>query len=335
MDIYEQMKQMLAHLAGVGDTGGAKMAEEKKPMTLDEVNAYMQEKCGFVPRMFKIINTVTPEPGRTFADFYATIFGDGAVSGRSDPACGRRARPQSPAGRIRRVLTDELFITKALPNTFEYVLVVVPIQTVVSLVLAFAMDQKLRFRRGFRTIFYLPSVTSSVVISLIFVWLFAAQGIFNQIFQLQVNWLNDTRTAFFVIMGMNIFTTSGTMMLIFLSGLQDIPASLYEAAEMDGANKIQALLHVTIPMLRPVIFFVVTMGMIGAFQVFDQIFVMTAGGPLDSTTTVAYLIYKWAFRDTTVKMGQAAALAFILALIIMTVTVLQRRVIEGSGSATS
>lgn len=80
MDIYEQMKQMLAHLAGVGVTGGAKMAEEKKPMTLDEVNAYMQEKCGFVPRMFKIINTVTPEPGRTFADFYATIFGDGAVS---------------------------------------------------------------------------------------------------------------------------------------------------------------------------------------------------------------------------------------------------------------
>ncbi len=233
----------------------------------------------------------------------------------------------------RRVLTDALFITKALPNTFEYVLVVVPIQTVISLILAFAMDQKLRFRRGFRTIFYLPSVTSSVVISLIFVWLFAAQGIFNQIFQLQVNWLNDTRTAFFVIMGMNIFTTSGTMMLIFLSGLQDIPASLYEAAEMDGANKIQALLYVTIPMLRPVIFFVVTMGVIGSFQVFDQIFVMTAGGPLDSTTTVAYLIYKWAFRDTTVKMGQAAALAFILALIILAVTLLQRRVIEGSGSA--
>lgn len=235
----------------------------------------------------------------------------------------------------QRVLTDELFLTKALPNTFKYVLVVVPIQTVVSLILAFAMDQNLRGRRFFRTIFYLPSVTSSVVISLIFVWLFAAQGVVNQVIRLDINWLDNTRTAFFVIMGMNIFTTSGTLMLIFLSGLQDIPASIYEAASIDGANKIQALFYITIPMLRPVIFFVVTVGVIGSFQVFDQIFIMTSGGPLDSTTTVTYLIYKWAFRDTTVKMGQASALAVVLTLIILAVTLLQRRVIEGSGSGTS
>ena len=102
----------------------------------------------------------------------------------------------------RRVLTDDLFLLRALPNTFKYVLIVVPIQTVVSLVLAFAMDQKLRLRRLFRTIFYLPSVTSAVVISLIFVWLFAAQGIINQIFGSDTNWLNDVKTAFYVIMGM-------------------------------------------------------------------------------------------------------------------------------------
>jgi multiple sugar transport system permease protein len=196
------------------------------------------------------------------------------------------------------------------------------------------MDQKLRMRRAFRTIFYLPSVTSSVVISLIFVWLFAPQGVINQVFNLTVNWLGDTRTAFYVIMGMNIFTTSGTLMLIFLSGLQDIPASLYEAAEIDGADKLQTFLRITVPMLRPIIFFVVTVGVIGSFQVFDQIFVMTNGGPLDSTTTVTYLIYKWAFRDTTIKMGQATALAIILTLIILTVTLLQRRVIEGSGAST-
>jgi len=234
----------------------------------------------------------------------------------------------------KRVLKDALFLEKALPNTFKYALIVVPIQTAVSLVLAFAMDQKLRLRRLFRTVFYLPSVTSSVVISLIFVWLFAAQGIFNQIIGSNINWLNTVKTAFYVIMGMNIFTTSGTLMLIFLSGLQDIPETLYEAARIDGADSLQIFGYITIPMLRPVIFFVVTVGLIGCFQVFDQIFVMTSGGPLDSTTTITYLIYKWAFRDTTVKMGQASALAIILTLIIMAVTLLQRRLIEGSGSST-
>lgn len=234
----------------------------------------------------------------------------------------------------QRVLSDELFLTKALPNTFKYVLIVVPIQTMISLVLAFVMDQSLRFRRAFRTIFYLPSVTSSVVISLIFVWLFAPQGIFNQITHLTINWLDNPATAFYVIMGMNIFTTSGTLMLIFLSGLQDISTTIYEAAQIDGAGPVQVFFRITIPLLRPVIFFVVTVGVIGCFQVFDQIFVMTSGGPLDSTTTLTYLIYKWAFRDTTIKMGQASSLAVILTLIILAVTLIQRRVIEGSGSTT-
>ncbi|MFO7584702.1 MAG: sugar ABC transporter permease [Anaerolineales bacterium] len=233
----------------------------------------------------------------------------------------------------QRVFENELFMTKALPNTFKFVLIVVPIQTVLSLVLAFTMDQKLRYRRFFRTVFYLPSVTSSVVISLIFVWLFAPQGIFNQITGFTNNWLNDPATAFYVIMGLNIFTTTGTLMLIFLAGLQDISATIYEASEIDGANAVQKFFYITIPMLRPVIFFVVTVGIIGCFQVFDQIFIMTAGGPLDSTTTITYLIYKWAFRDTTIKMGQAAALAVILTFIILVVTLLQRRVIEGSGSS--
>jgi multiple sugar transport system permease protein len=233
----------------------------------------------------------------------------------------------------QRVLNDELFMTKALPNTFKFVLIVVPIQTALSLVLAFTMDQKLRYRRFFRTVFYLPSVTSSVVISLIFVWLFAPQGIFNQITGLTNNWLNDPATAFYVIMGLNIFTTAGTLMLIFLAGLQDISSTIYEASEIDGANAVQKFFYITIPMLRPVIFFVVTVGVIGCFQVFDQIFIMTAGGPLDSTTTITYLIYKWAFRDTTIKMGQAASLAVILTFIILVVTLLQRRVIEGSGSS--
>ncbi|PKO06535.1 MAG: sugar ABC transporter permease [Chloroflexi bacterium HGW-Chloroflexi-3] len=233
----------------------------------------------------------------------------------------------------QRVFDDDLFLVKALPNTFKYVIIVVPIQTLLSLILAFAMDQKLRLQRFFRTLFYLPSVTSSVVISLIFIWIFAPQGIFNQITGLTINWLDNPRTAFYVIMGMNIFTTSGTLMLIFLAGLQDVSTSIYEAAQIDGANPIQTFVYITIPMLRPVIFFVVTVGIIGCFQVFDQIYVMTAGGPLDSTTTVTYLIYKWAFRDTTIKMGQASALAVILTFIILSITLIQRSIIEGSGSS--
>jgi multiple sugar transport system permease protein len=234
----------------------------------------------------------------------------------------------------KRVLTNELFLKSALPNTFKYALIVVPLQTIVSLILAFAMDQKLRLRRVFRSVFYLPSVTSSVVISLIFLWMFAPQGVINQITGLTVNWLQNPATAFYVIMGMNIFTTSGTLMLIFLSGLQDIPTSIYEAAQIDGADALQTFFRITIPMLRPVIFFVVTVSVIGCFQVFDQIYVMTAGGPGTSTTTITYLIYKLAFRDTTIKMGDASALAVILALIILAVTLLQRRIIEGSGSST-
>lgn len=233
-----------------------------------------------------------------------------------------------------RVLGDDLFMKKALPNTFKYALIVVPTQTVLSLVLAFVLDQKLRFRRLFRTIYYLPSITSSVVISLIFIWLFSPIGVINQIFRLNINWLNDVRTAFYTIMMVNVFTTSGTLMLIFLAGLQDISDTLYEAASIDGANKLQLFRYITIPMLRPIIFFVATVGVIGAFQVFDQIFIMTRGGPADSSTTVAYIIYKWAFRDTTIKMGQAAVAAVMLTAIIFSITMLQRRVIEGSGTAT-
>lgn len=227
-----------------------------------------------------------------------------------------------------RVLRDKEFYQYALPNTLKYVAIVVPTQTVLSLIIAFALDQKIRLRRFFRTAFYVPSVTSSVVISLIFIWLFSKVGIVNQILNLKVDWLNNPTYALPTIMMVNIWSTIGTMMLIFLAALQDIPVALYEAAEVDGANRFQIFRYVTIPALRPAIFFVVTMGVIGCFQVFDQIYVMTAGGPLGATTTIAYLIYKWAFGSTNIRMGLAAAVSFILALMILVVVLIQRRFIE-------
>ncbi len=231
-------------------------------------------------------------------------------------------------GNYLYLLRDNLFLQKAVPNTLKYVAVVVPVQTVISLLLAFALDQEIKFRRFFRTLFYVPSVTSSVVISLIFLWLFKKTGVINQILGLSIDWLTSPTFALPTIMIVNIWATTGTMMVIFLAGLQDIPVTYYEAAMIDGANRWQMLRHITIPLLRPVIFFVVTMGVIGCFQVFDQIYVMTAGGPLDSTTTIAYLIYKWAFQSTTPFMGRASAVAFVLAGMILIVTVIQRRLIE-------
>jgi len=227
-----------------------------------------------------------------------------------------------------KVIQNQDFLEHALPNTLKYVAVVVPTQTVISLVIAFALDQKIRFRRFFRTAFYVPSVTSSVVISLIFLWLFSRIGIINQILHLDIDWLNSPAYALPTIMMVNIWSTIGTMMLIFLAALQDIPISLYEAAEIDGANRFQIFRHITIPALRPAIFFVVTMGVIGCFQVFDQIYVMTSGGPLGATTTMAYLVYKWAFQSTNIRMGRASAVAFILALMILVVVLIQRRFIE-------
>jgi multiple sugar transport system permease protein len=236
-------------------------------------------------------------------------------------------------GNYLYLFQDRLFLQKAIPNTVEYVAVVVPVQTVISLLLAFALDQDIKFRRFFRTLFYVPSVTSSVVISLIFVWLFRKTGVLNQILGLSIDWLTSPTFALPAIMIANIWATTGTMMVIFLAGLQDIPVTYYEAAMIDGANRWQMLRHITIPLLRPVIFFVVTLGIIGCFQVFDQIYVMTAGGPLDSTTTIAYLIYKWAFQSTTPFMGRASAVAFVLAAMIMIVTVIQRRLIERPAEA--
>ncbi|MDQ7030591.1 MAG: sugar ABC transporter permease [Ardenticatenia bacterium] len=192
-----------------------------------------------------------------------------------------------------RVVRHPDFLRYAVPNTLKYVAVVVPVQTVLSLIFAFALDQKLRARDFFRTAFYLPSVTSSVVIGIIFVWLFAPQGIINQLLGLEINWLNNTRTSLPTIMIVNIWSTTGTLMLIFLAGLQDIPGELYEAAAIDGASRVQMFRYVTVPLLRPVIFFVVTLGIIGTFQVFDQIYIMTKGGPLKSTMTWVYLIYFW------------------------------------------
>jgi multiple sugar transport system permease protein len=128
---------------------------------------------------------------------------------------------------------------------------------------------------------------------------------------------------------MNTWTTIGTMMIIFVAALQDIPSQVYEAAEIDGATAWPTFRYVTLPLLRPTLFFVVTLGLIGTYQVFDQIYVMSAGGPAKTTLTVAFMVYRSGFRDF--NMGQGAAIALLLFIIIFTITLIQRRITEGKG----
>lgn len=226
---------------------------------------------------------------------------------------------------------------RSIANTTFYTVVVVSVQTSLSILLALLMDQQIRGKTFFRVAFFLPSVTSSVAISLIFMFLFFKNGVLNQLLaaahldavfaalglNVPVDWLGDVHTALPAIMMQNIWSTAGFFMIVFLAGLQDIPESLYEAARVDGASPFEQFWHITLPLLRPTTFYVVTVGLIGCFQVFDQVYVMTDGGPLKATLTTAYLLYKEAFVNF--NMGYACAIAMVLASIIFACTVVQKQ----------
>lgn len=267
----------------------------------------------------------------------------------------------------RSLFSDTRYL-RSLVNVLYYVLIVVTIQTVLALLLATVLNAPIRAKQFFRTIFYAPSVTSSVVISFIFWWMYLKTGYINfafdrvwGLFGLEweaVNWLNDPRGLFqlivegitggrvsipssqwylrgpsitwMAIMVQNIFTTIPTFMIMFLAALQDIPRSLYEAASIDGANQRQQFFRVTVPMLRPIILLVVVLGTIGSWQIFDQVAILTAGGPLDTTLVPVYFIYSEGFGISgPPRMGYASQRAIVLAAIILTFTFVQKRYIEG------
>jgi multiple sugar transport system permease protein len=221
----------------------------------------------------------------------------------------------------------------ALRNTTYYAVVVTILQTFFALIMAVLLNAKIRGSGFFRSTWYTPSVASTVVISMIFLWIYHPTGLLNSIIsavtgtQFQFTWLQDTGTALPAIMGLNIWTTAPTFMIVFLAGLQDIPRSVYEAAEVDGAGPIRRFFSITIPLLRPIIFLVVALGIIGTYQVFDQISIMTEGGPLKSTLTVAFLVYQDVFRDQG-QVGVACAMAFTLGVLIYILTIVSRRFLD-------
>lgn len=222
----------------------------------------------------------------------------------------------------------------SLKNIVFYTIIVVIAQTVLALTLALLLNQKVRGRGVFRTAFYLPALTSSVAITLIFIWLYNSEGAINYLLSLVgihgPAWLYDPSTALPAIMILNVWTTAPTFMLLYLAALQDIPDNLFEAARVDGASSWDVTRRITIPLLRPTTFLVTALGTIGCFQMFDQAFLIGGqnGDPLKSTLTPVLEIYSTAFYGSNPRMGLACAEAVVLFVVILLFTILQRRFID-------
>lgn len=218
----------------------------------------------------------------------------------------------------------------ACANTFKYVIVVVPTQTMIAMILAAMINSKIKLKRVFLTLMFIPTLTSSAAMTLIFMWLFnsntgLATEMIHKITGLNLNFLSDPKLALSLMMIMNIFSTIPNFLIVYLSGLQDIERGIYEAASVDGAGPIRQFFSITIPQLMPITLYVVTMGIIGCFQLFDQAFIMSGGdgGPMNSTLTFTLYIYQLAFNNN--DMGRASTLAFILAAIIFSVSFIVKR----------
>lgn len=219
---------------------------------------------------------------------------------------------------------DETF-HRALINTIYYVAIMVPISTLLSLLLAMLMNQKLMGITWYRTAYFMPVVSSTVAVALVWAWIYSKDyGLINYLLRLigfeSVSWLSSSRWAMPAVIIMGIWGQLGIGMIIFLAGLQSIPETYYEAAEVDGANRLQQHLNITLPLITPSVFFYFIITMINAFQTFESIYIMTRGGPDFSTTTIVYYIYLNAFRYF--KMGYASTQAVVFFIIILVLTLI-------------
>ena len=216
----------------------------------------------------------------------------------------------------------------ALLNTAYYVLLNIPAQTVLALLLALALNRRMRGSKFFRVVFVLPWMAMPVALGVIWNWFFDPRsGIIDHLISMLgftgPNWLTSSAWAMPVVASVNVWQYTGYTMLFLLAGLQAIPQTVYEAAALDGASSVQRFFRVTLPLLRPAMFFVLVTNVIGSFQQFDTVYVMTQGGPGESTTTMNYYIYQQAFQ--LFHAGYAATLSILLFAVILLVTVVQFR----------
>ena len=229
-----------------------------------------------------------------------------------------------------RLFHDRLF-WKAILNTLKFLLLHIPLQLVVSLSLAYLLNQKLKAASFFRGSFFMPVIVSGVVVTILWQQLLGFDfGLVNRLLQWlglhKVGWLSSPRVAIYSIAVMATWKNVGLYVILFLTGLQTVPTQYYEAAKMEGANNWQQFYHITLPMINPTVFMVVVLSTIGGFSLFIEPYVMTGGGPLNTTLSAVLYIYKQAFEYY--NMGYSATLGFFYALIIMLVVVIQKRTIE-------
>lgn len=221
----------------------------------------------------------------------------------------------------RLIFTEPLFF-KILINTLVFAVATSVLGVIIPLVLAAILNSKIRGGEFYKTAYFLPFITPMIVIGIVWQWIFDPNiGILNNVLHLHIQWLYDTNWALPALIVVTVWKLIGYNMVIFLSGFASIPENLYEAAKIDGANPAQTFLRVTVPMLSPTIFFVIIITAISSFQVFDLIYLMTQGGPLDSTNVLVYAIYKNAFEFFNV--GKASAIAYVLFFIILVLTLVQ------------
>ncbi len=232
-------------------------------------------------------------------------------------------------GNYASMLRSELF-WEVFWNTLEFVILSVPLSVAGSLALALLVNSQLKGVTFFRTAYFLPVVSSMIAVALVWSWIFNPEyGLLNYFLRVLFGiqgpaWLYDTAWALPAMVVVTVWKSLGYSMIIFLAGLQGIPRHLYEAATVDGANAWRKFWHVTLPMLSPTTFFILVITLINAFQVFEQTYVLTKGGPANATLTLSYYIYQNAFQFF--QMGHAAALSYVLFAIIFVVTLIQFRV---------
>ena len=215
-------------------------------------------------------------------------------------------------------------VWQSLINTFKYAIVEVPFSIVIALVLAVLLNRKMKGRGIYRTIIFLPMVAAPAAVAMVWRWLFNSDfGLINNVFHANVKWVSDPKIAVFSIAVIGVWSIIGYNMVLFISGLQEIPHDYYEAAEIDGATGVKSFFHITVPLLSPTIFFVLVTRVIGSLQVFDLMYmVMDKSNPaLEKTQSLVYLFYKYAFINK--NMGYGATIVILLLVITMIITVFQ------------
>lgn len=223
---------------------------------------------------------------------------------------------------------DDSLTWTSLRNSFAFTLVSVPLGTVTALSVALMLNSVNNLRAFYRTIYFIPVVTSMVAVAIVWKWMYQpAFGLFNQLLSMahlpELKWLNDPNLAMLAIVIMSVWKGLGFNVVIFLAGLGGIPREYYEAAAIDGANGWKSFTNITLPLLQSTTGFVIITGVINALQVFTQMYIMTQGGPMDSTRSIVYVIYERAFVDF--MGGYSASLAMILFIIIMIISIFQLR----------